>query len=131
MSRIDAILDDLTLQQRAAAIQPGAVLVLAGAGTGKTKTLTRAVAHRIEARGIPAARILAVTFTNKAAAEMASRIRATLGDEAAPTRRSATAPCARPIRQDGSAYHYMNTSSPAASSDCARAGWPPSCAAAS
>ena len=84
MADLAAILDDLTPQQRAAAIQSGAVLVLAGAGTGKTKTLTRAIAHRIEARGVPAGRILAVTFTNKASAEMASRIRATVGDNAAP-----------------------------------------------
>ena len=84
MDRVAAILDDLTPQQRAAATQSGAVLVLAGAGTGKTKTLTRAVAHRIEARAVPASRILAVTFTNKAAAEMSGRIRATLGDRSAP-----------------------------------------------
>ena len=70
--------DELTEQQAAAAMQSGAVLVLAGAGTGKTKTLAAGVVHRIEACGIPAARILAVTFTNKAAAEMASRIRAAL-----------------------------------------------------
>ena len=74
----------LTAQQEAAAAQCGAVLVLAGAGTGKTKTLTAAVAHRIEIRGVAASRILAVTFTNKAAAEMAARIRATLGQAAAP-----------------------------------------------
>jgi len=48
-------LNDLTPEQRAAARQSGAVLVLAGAGTGKTKTLTAAVAHRIE-RGIAASR---------------------------------------------------------------------------
>ncbi len=84
MSACIALLDDLTAPQRAAATQGGAVLVLAGAGTGKTKTLTQAVAHRIEARGIPAGRVLAVTFTNKAAAEMSGRIRQALGDEAAP-----------------------------------------------
>ena len=84
MERQAAILDGLTPQQCAAATQMGAVLVLAGAGTGKTKTLTRAVANRIEVHGIPAARILAVTFTNKAAREMSERIRATLGSGAAP-----------------------------------------------
>jgi len=42
----------LTMEQRAAATQMGAVLVLAGAGTGKTKTLTAAVVHRIQVRGI-------------------------------------------------------------------------------
>ena len=59
------ILDGLTPQQAQAAEQSGPILVLAGAGTGKTKTLTAAVGHRIAVRGIPAARILAVTFTNK------------------------------------------------------------------
>jgi DNA helicase-2/ATP-dependent DNA helicase PcrA len=58
------VLIGLTPQQCAAAIASGPVLVLAGAGTGKTKTLTAAVGHRIAARRIPAARILAVTFTN-------------------------------------------------------------------
>jgi len=84
MDRSSGILDGLTPQQAAAATQTGAVLVLAGAGTGKTKTLTRAVAHRIEVRGILASRVLAVTFTNKAAAEMAGRIQAVLGDGMAP-----------------------------------------------
>ena len=84
MERQAAILNGLTPQQCAAATQMGAVLVLAGAGTGKTKTLTRAVANRIETHRIPAARILVVTFTNKAACEMSDRIRATLGDQAAP-----------------------------------------------
>lgn len=78
------VLAGLTPQQTAAAIQSGAVLVLAGAGTGKTKTLTAAVAHRIAVKRVPASRILAVTFTNKAAAEMSGRIRSVLGGERAP-----------------------------------------------
>jgi DNA helicase-2/ATP-dependent DNA helicase PcrA len=85
MSTSSDVLNGLTVDQATAAALPGAVLVLAGAGTGKTKTLTAGVAHRIAARGIPASRILAVTFTNKAAAEMLSRIRANLGDSAAPS----------------------------------------------
>lgn len=84
MSTSSDVLNGLTVDQATAAGLSGAVLVLAGAGTGKTKTLTAGVAHRIAIRGIPASRILAVTFTNKAAAEMLSRIRATLGDRAAP-----------------------------------------------
>lgn len=60
------------------------MLVLAGAGTGKTSTLTLGVPHRIKERGILPSRILAVTFTNKAAGEMAGRIRAALGGEGVP-----------------------------------------------
>jgi DNA helicase-2/ATP-dependent DNA helicase PcrA len=84
MSTSNDVLTGLTVDQATAAALPGAVLVLAGAGTGKTKTLTAGVAHRIATRGIPPSRILAVTFTNKAAAEMLTRIRAGLGDGRAP-----------------------------------------------
>jgi superfamily I DNA/RNA helicase len=80
------VLIGLTPQQCAAAIASG---VLAGAGTGKTKTLTTAVGYRITARRIPATRILAVTFTNKAAAEMTARIRTVLGGH---TRRAGREP---------------------------------------
>jgi UvrD/REP helicase N-terminal domain len=79
-----AIASSLTKTQIKAASHPGSILVLAGAGTGKTSTLTAAVAHRIAVDGIPPHRVLAVTFTNKAASEMASRIRAALGPDAAP-----------------------------------------------
>ena len=84
MAAHDVLAAGLTPAQAQAAVQSGPVLVLAGAGTGKTKTLTAAVKHRIEVRGIPAARILAVTFTNKAASEMTDRIRTALGGTAAP-----------------------------------------------
>ena len=81
----DAILAGLTPSQADAATLHGAVLVLAGAGTGKTRTLTAGVAPRIVVRGIPASRILAVTFTNKAATEMADRIRTMLAGQVAPS----------------------------------------------
>ncbi len=80
-----SILAGLTPAQAEAASLAGAVLVLAGAGTGKTKTLTSGVAWRIQARGIPASRILAVTFTNKAAGEMTERIRRMLAGQAVPS----------------------------------------------
>lgn len=70
---------DLTDSQRDAVWQDGPVLVLAGAGTGKTKTLAAAIVRRIRHGEIPPSRILAVTFTNKAAREMSSRIEGALG----------------------------------------------------
>jgi DNA helicase II / ATP-dependent DNA helicase PcrA len=80
----DAIASSLTKTQIRAASHPGSILVLAGAGTGKTSTLTAAVGHRIAVDKIPPHRVLAVTFTNKAAGEMAGRIREALGPDAAP-----------------------------------------------
>lgn len=74
----------LTPAQARAAAHDGPILVLAGAGSGKTKTLTAAVGWRIDGMGIPASRILAVTFTNKAAGEMRARVQAMLGGAAAP-----------------------------------------------
>jgi len=76
--------DGLTLPQARAATHDGPILVLAGAGSGKTRTLTAAVGWRIASMGTPASRILAVTFTNKAAGEMRERVQAMLGGGAAP-----------------------------------------------
>jgi DNA helicase-2/ATP-dependent DNA helicase PcrA len=79
------VIAGLTTEQARAAAQYGPVLVLAGAGTGKTKTLTATVVHRIAAGRVAAGRVLAVTFTNKAATEMSSRIRAALDGGPAPS----------------------------------------------
>lgn len=71
---------DLNPEQRAAALAPdGPVLVIAAAGTGKTRTLTYRVAHLVE-RGIPPDRILLLTFTNRAAREMLDRAARLVGD---------------------------------------------------
>jgi DNA helicase-2/ATP-dependent DNA helicase PcrA len=74
----------LTPAQQEPAMRPGSTLVLAGAGTGKTSTLTASVVHKIAVEKLAASRLLVVTFTNKAAREMADRTRASLGSGAAP-----------------------------------------------
>ena len=80
MTSID--IDSLNPAQREAAeTTEGYIRVIAGAGSGKTKTLTARYLYLVQALGVSTANILCVTFTNKAAAEMKKRIRRVLPDQ--------------------------------------------------
>lgn len=82
-SDIDQLLDGLNPQQRRAVLHEGSpLLIVAGAGSGKTAVLTRRVASLLATRGVGIGQVLAITFTNKAAAEMRERVTALVGPQA-------------------------------------------------
>lgn len=101
------LLSGLNEAQKAAVLHgDGPLLLLAGAGSGKTNTLTHRIAHLIAERGVQPEEILAVTFTNKAAKEMRSRLGLLLGRDAShwgfmPWMGTFHSICVRLLRLDG------------------------------
>src|SRR5690348_1229871 len=106
------LLDQLNPRQREAAeAVEGPVLILAGAGSGKTRVITYRIAHLIENLGAMPESILAMTFTNKAAAEMGERVEKLVGglSVAKPVISTFHSFCVRMLRRDIEALRIPST----------------------
>lgn len=103
MDVLERLLSELDEQQREAVAAPdGPIMVFAGAGSGKTRVLTYRIAYLLLARRVPAHRIFAVTFTNKAADEIRQRLEGLVGHAVeAMWLGTFHAACARMLRQHG------------------------------
>jgi DNA helicase-2/ATP-dependent DNA helicase PcrA len=122
MNMTDPLLEGLNPQQQAAVTHAGGpLLVVAGAGSGKTRVLTRRIAYLMARRQVAPYEILAITFTNKAAGEMKERVTELVGSVAksmwVSTFHSA---CVRLLRQEAVRLGYTNTFSIYDSADSLR-----------
>jgi DNA helicase II / ATP-dependent DNA helicase PcrA len=108
----EQLLDGLNPQQRLAVVHEGSpLLIVAGAGSGKTAVLTRRIAYLIAARGVGVGQILAITFTNKAAAEMRERVVRLIGARTGPSMWVSTfhSTCVRILRNQASLIEGLNS----------------------
>ena len=122
MTEIDPLIEGLNPQQAEAVTHAGGpLLVVAGAGSGKTRVLTRRIAYLMSRRNIAPYQILAITFTNKAAGEMKERVAELVGPIAksmwVSTFHSA---CVRILRQEAARLGYSNSFSIYDSADSQR-----------
>jgi DNA helicase II / ATP-dependent DNA helicase PcrA len=107
-----SLLDGLNDAQREAVTHSGSpLLIVAGAGSGKTRVLTHRIAYLLAERGVRPGEVLAITFTNKAAAEMRERIEALLGARAAGAMWILTfhAACVRILRREADRLGYPSS----------------------
>ena len=108
---MESLLDGLNPVQREAVLhEDGPLLIVAGAGSGKTRVLTHRIAYLVRERGVSPFSILAITFTNKAADEMKSRVGALVGPVAQRMWVSTFhAACVRILRRDGGRLGYRSS----------------------
>ena len=117
------LLDGLNPQQRAAVIHAGGpLLIVAGAGSGKTRVLTHRIAYLLAERDVSPGEILAITFTNKAAGEMAARVAQLVGDRRARAMWVMTfhSACVRILRREAARFGYPSNFSIYDSADSQR-----------
>ncbi|MGH3152023.1 MAG: DNA helicase PcrA [Streptosporangiaceae bacterium] len=111
---IDALLDGLNPQQRAAVVHEGGpLLIVAGAGSGKTRVLTHRIAYLLAARDVAPHEILAITFTNKAAGEMVARVGSLVGPRVVGPRSmwvmTFHSACVRILRREAKRFGYPSS----------------------
>jgi DNA helicase-2/ATP-dependent DNA helicase PcrA len=118
-----SLLDGLNPQQRAAVTHAGGpLLIVAGAGSGKTRVLTHRIAYLLAERDVAPGEILAITFTNKAAGEMAARVASLVGDRRARAMWVMTfhSACVRILRREAARFGYPSSFSIYDSADSQR-----------
>jgi DNA helicase-2/ATP-dependent DNA helicase PcrA len=107
----DSLLSGLNPQQREAVLHEGGpLLIVAGAGSGKTRVLTHRIAYLLAERHVAPRQIMAITFTNKAAGEMASRVEAMTGSRSrAMWLMTFHAACVRILRREADRFGYPSS----------------------